>query len=350
MIQKLDEITPHLLSPLKEHELVSLLRVISRGFTSERERIEEYVSIEEQVSAYTAYFLPTNIPKLFFLLEQLPEEIRNYLSGLSLMDVGSGPGTYSLGWSRYFNSHASITLVDQSKVMLKQAKSLLDAFALTNSSIQYTQSLGSERAQVVLFGNSLNEMGALKASTVVKQVAPEFGILIEPGTKQSFAEVLKLRSELLASGFVPLYPCRSAAGCPLDTVDDWCHQVLRMTHEAQIERISQLAQLDRKIMPFIAHIYRKAQAIKPSETGNAHFLRFLNETKFSFLWQVCLAGPDGKLATTKFEIMKKDYPKSFVKRLERASVGEHFTYRVIKELEGLKRIQLLSLGAEFISE
>lgn len=350
MIPKLDEITPHLLSPLKEHELVSLLKVISRGFTSERERIEEYVSLEEQVSAYTAYFLPTNIPKLFFVLEQLPIELRQYLAGLSLMDVGSGPGTYSLGWSRYFNSQSNITLVDQSKVMLKQAKSLLDAFALKSSSIQYTQNPGTERAQVVLFGNSLNEMGAIKASSVVKQVGPEFVILIEPGTKQSFAEVLKLRSELLASGFVPLYPCRLAASCPLEAVDDWCHQVLRMTHESQIERISQLAQLDRKIMPFIAHIYRKAQAIKPLETSNAHFLRFLNETKFSFLWQVCLASPEGGLTTTKFEILKKDYPKSLLKRLERASVGESFTYRIIKELEGLKRIQLLSLGAEFISE
>lgn len=350
MIPKLDEITPHLLSPLKEHELVSLLKVISRGFTSERERIEEYVSLEEQVSAYTAYFLPTNIPKLFFLLDQLPSQLREHLEGLSLMDVGAGPGTYSLGWSRYFNSKTNITVVDQSKVMLKQAKSLLDAFAFESGLIQYTQDLNAERAQVVLFGNSLNEMGAARASAVVKKVTPEFVILIEPGTKQSFAEVLKLRADLLASGFAPLYPCPLAASCPLEKVDDWCHQVLRMTHEPQIERISQLAQLDRKIMPFIAHIYRKAAALSPLETANAHFLRFLNETKFSFLWQVCVSTSDGKLTTTKFEIMKKDYPKSLIKRLERASVGESFTYRVTKELQDLKRIQLLSFGGEFISE
>lgn len=348
MIPTLSEIAPHLLCELEESELISLLKHISKGFTSERTRIGEYVGLEKQVSAYATYFLPTNIPKLHFLLRQLDEDILKELGQLPLMDVGCGPGTYSLGWTSAFANAREIVLVDRSELMLKQAGKLLRAFASDDLRAEFLSSVPSDRGGVLLFGNSLNEMGAKEGYQIISKVKPEYIFLIEPGTKSSFAEILQLREKLIQEGHFPLYPCPTNAACPLQGVDDWCHQVLRMTHESELERISQMAQLDRKIMPFIGHVYAKRKLVK-AVSASAHFLRFLNETKYSFLWQVCLKNEEGKLILEKFEIMKKDYPKSVVKILERASVGESFRFEILRDLEQGKRVKLLSFGEEDLS-
>lgn len=341
----LSDISPFLLSALKEHELIALLKQISVGFTSERERIGEYVSERDLVSAYCSYYLPTNIPKLDFLLAQLGPEILTKLENLPFIDVGSGPGTYSVGWLSHFKKAPAIHLVDQSSLMLEQARTLIEGLGIGPSMATYTPGLPSISGGVMLFGNSLNEMGVKRGLELIEKGDPEFVILIEPGTKQSFAEVLPLRDELIAMGMRPLYPCASAGACPLRSSDDWCHQVLRMTHDPEIERLSQLIGLDRKVMPFVAHIYQRGGG----SARPAHFLRFLTETKFSFMWQVCLVGENGDLETMKFELMKRDYPKKIIKRLQQASVGESFSFQIVKRLETHVRVVLTHFAGEDIS-
>lgn len=344
-VPTLEDISPHLLSSLEDHELVSLLKHISSGFTSERSRIEEYVNERDQVSAYCSYYLPTNIPKLGFVLDQLPKIVKERMGKLPFIDIGCGPGTYTIGWLSEFKSTPSIHLVDQSSLMLEQAKALIEGLKISPQFATYTPGVPKVEEGVLLFGNSLNEMGASAGMKLVEKHRPEFVILIEPGTKQSFAEVLKMRSGLIALGLNPIYPCSTSTACPLERRDDWCHQVLRMTHDPAIERLSQLASLDRKIMPLIAQVYQRQGVSQVS----AHFLRFLVETKFSFMWQVCLHNIEGELEVRSFEIMKRDYPKKFVKRLQQASVGESFKYQVVKELESHSRILLTEFCGEDLS-
>ncbi len=342
----LSEISPFLLSSLKEHELIALLKDISSGFTSERERIGEYVSERERVSAYCSYYLPTNIPKLSFLLRQLKPEVLAKLEGLPLIDIGCGPGTYSVGWLSHFKKTQSIHLIDQSALMLEQARALIEGLGLAPEVATYTPGLPSIKGGVMLFGNSLNEMGIKRGLEYIDKGEPEFVILIEPGTKQSFSQVLPMREELIARGMHPLYPCATTAACPFKGLDDWCHQVLRLTHDPEIERLSQLIGLDRKVMPFIAHIYQRGALGSERE---AHFLRFLTETKFSFMWQVCQRDEKGELHLEKFEMMKRDYPKKVVKQLQHASVGESFNFQVVKRLETHVRVRLTNFAGEVIS-
>ncbi len=342
---QLAEIYPHLLSFLKEHELIALLKKISAGFTSERTRIGEYVSEQDLVSAYCSYYLPTNIPKLDFLLDQLPGAIIDQMKSLPFVDVGCGPGTYSVGWLTKFQEAPAVHLVDQSSLMLDQARKLIEGLGLSPKVATYSPGVPPIDGGVMLFGNSLNEMGAKRGLELIDSLGPEFVILIEPGTKQSFTEVLALRDALIKRELMPIYPCAKAFSCPLQGVDDWCHQVLRMTHAPEIERLSQLVSLDRKVMPFIAHLYQR----RGESFRQAHFLRFLIETKFSFMWQICAPDESGTLLTQKIEVMKRDYPKKIVKRLQEASVGESFTFQVVKKLETHQRVILTSFDGEVLT-
>ena len=112
---------------------------------------------------------------------------------------------------------------------------------------------------------------------------------------------------MIEKGYGVIYPCPAPKKkCPASG-EEWCHQVLRTVHEPEVERLSQLISLDRKIMPMIAHCYLKNHVGK---NHRALFYRFLKETKHSFDWQVCLEEND-KLVT--FEIPKRGMSKKKMK-------------------------------------
>ena len=166
-------------------------------------------------------------------------------------------------------------------------------------------------------------------------IDPEYVMWIEPGTSELFRDLKKLRSELLDSYDI-LYPCPGNAGCPAD----WCHQVLRTTHDTSIERLSQLASLDRKILPMTAHVYRRKArvAIKNSPVT----IRFLNETKFSFEYEVCMQNENEQNRNVVIEIQKKHLSKSEEKQLKNSDVGVRLDFEIEKIIQGKIRVKLIS--------
>jgi SAM-dependent methyltransferase len=146
-----EHIYQNLLTPLTETKLISELKEISTNFTSKRDKIGEYVVSKEMVSAYTCFYLPTNIPKFHFLMSQLPEKIRQRIGELDFLDVGTGPGTYLVAYDQYFGNEKRLYGLDTSSLMLEQAKKLLGDRVVLSSALPIDFSGG-----VLLFGNSLN--------------------------------------------------------------------------------------------------------------------------------------------------------------------------------------------------
>lgn len=323
MNSSFDKISEKLLTPLSETQLINELKKISTNFTSKRDKIGQYVLSKEMVSAYACFYLPTNIPKFDFLMNQLPQEVRERIAELDFLDVGTGPGTYLVAHDQYFENGKKLYGLDSSSLMLEQAEKLLGDRAVFSSSLPTEFSGG-----VLFFGNSLNEMKSSKGLELVKKTNPEIVLLIEPGTKESFSEVSAFRKALLEKGFGVVYPCpEPQKSCPAKG-DEWCHQVLRTVHEPEVERLSQLISLDRKAMPMIAHCYVKKHE---SKNHRALFYRFMKETKHSFDWQVCLEGQDELVI---FEIPKRGMKKKEIKEFASKSVGEAFVFEIEKELGG----------------
>ncbi|MGZ3857821.1 MAG: small ribosomal subunit Rsm22 family protein, partial [Bacteriovorax sp.] len=279
----LDDIRPHLLSPnLKEGETVKFIKEMSLKFTARRDQIGDYVQDEDHVSSYAALYLPTNIPKLHFLLDKLPAEVLEDLKSRPLIDMGCGPGTFALGWSLLFEAPpAEVVAIDSSKTMLLQAEKILKGFFPEINLRTHSKFHEKKSDSVLFFGHSINEMGINKAQDLIMTIDPEYVIWIEPGTSELFRDLKKLR-QILTDHYDVLYPCPGNAPCP----SEWCHQVLRTSHDPSIERLSQLVSLDRKVLPMTAHVYRrknKALTVSASST----LIQYINETKFSFEYEVC---------------------------------------------------------------
>jgi len=331
-VLSIDELRPFLLNPkLKEGEFVKLIKNMSFKFTKRRDLITDYVQSEDHVSAYTALYLPTNLPKLHFLLSKLSDDVLNDLENRPFLDIGSGPGTFSLGWKLLMEGKGAITAVDQSPVMLDQAKKIMHGL-FPDQDFKTAKKLSEKNSESILFfGHSINEMGIDRALDLIMTVDPEYVIWIEPGTSELFLELKKLRSHLLDS-YEVLYPCPSSAKCP----EEWCHQVLRMSHDPTVERLSQLVSLDRKILPMTAHVYRKN---KIGATFPSTLIRYINETKFSFEYETC--NPASEInELTVIEIPKRDMSKSLEKTFKNLNVGERLRFDVEKNMGKKVRVKI----------
>ena len=333
-LKKLGALGPLLLVPtLTENEIVKSIKEMSTKFTSRRDQITDYVLDEKHVSAYASFYLPTNIPQLHFLLEKLDESVLADLSARPFIDVGCGPGTFSLGWSLLFNSPPKeVIAIDSSLLMLKQAEKILRGFFPDINLKTEKKFNGKKSDSVLFFGHSINEMGTNRAEDLVATVDPEYVVFIEPGTSELFTELKKLRANLLEHYDV-LYPCPSSAACP----SDWCHQVLRTSHSPEIERLSQLVSLDRKILPMTAHVYRRKQNLAVQDPT---VIRYINETKFSFEYEVCFFH-EGENKNAIVEIQKKHLSKEQEKHFKNANVGDKIKFEIEKQVGSKFRVRLL---------
>ena len=323
----------NLLVDLTEEQHFKNILLLSEFFNT-RSSLKTYFKDPQLVSSYSYFYVPTYLHKMEFILAQCPEYLKNSLKQKEFIDFGSGPGTFSISLFDQLKKDSGFHLVDQSSVMLDQAKKFMHALRVHSQF--YNKDLTSlPKGEILFMGHSLNEMGLEKALTVINLLEPEIFFFIEPGTKDVFKDVLKLRRELLNRNYFSLYPCPGQMDCPFERKDKgWCHQILRQSLSTETQRIAQKVKLDRKIQPMVAHIYSKTTQ---KTFQRAHFVRFFKETKFSFVWEVC---DQGKLVL--FEFLKKKHSKTLLKRLKKMSVGEKFEYVIIKQKDDLKKQVVLS--------
>lgn len=332
----LEQIRPFLLVNISEPEMVKLIIEMSAKFTKRREQISDYVLEHRHVSAYAAFYLPTNIPKLHFLLAKLSQDVLADFKNRPFIDIGTGPGTFSLGWKMLMQTpgHVEMIGVDSSQIMLDQATKMMNGF-FPKDKFQAVRKLAEKKSNSILFfGHSINEMGKDIAQDYIMTIDPEYVMWIEPGTSEIFPELIKLRDVML-DHYDVLYPCPGNAQCP----STWCHQVLRTTHEPCVERLCQLVGLDRRTQPMTAHVYRRKNiALLPSTSFTV--TRYIKETKFSFEYEVCHL-VEGKNKNSIVEILKKQLTKEEVKHFKNSNVGERLNLEVLKMIGDKMRVKLL---------
>lgn len=334
---KLSDIIPGLIYQFKsEHDLIRAIDEISVKFTRERDKIEDYLRDPRLVSAYTAFYLLTNIPKLREILKWLDPQWVDVLKNSDFIDLGAGPGTFSFAWKELNpESQVDFYQVETSNLMREQGKKLWDLFhkdALFQSSHFEWH---PKKEKFLLFGHSANEMGAEVAANYIEKINPQHILFIEPGTKSFFPEMLKIREYLLNSGYEVLFPCPKKEACPMNANEDWCHQFIHVKHDEEVERLSQMAKKDRKLLPLTVHAYSRT-----FKTSNAEerLVRVKGETKFSFEWEVCHNN-----ILEHYQVMKRDLSKAEIKALEQALAGSPLETEVVKTLEQSKRVKIKSI-------
>lgn len=245
--------------------LATSIATLSRLFTRDRRELNSrYLDDAALAAGYAAYFLPVNFAKIQILLNELPGDWAD-TEGLSVLDVGSGPGTASLAvrdWltdrdpSRSRALHA--TALDHSAASLKEAARLWKVYArqagveqdrLVTSAERldpFAKSVSSTIAaqapfNLILVANSLNELfeaspqdssAALDTRTslverLLSVLKPEGTLVIlEPALRSTARALHAVRDRVLERGLCTVYsPCLHGVGCPaLVKPDDWCHE------------------------------------------------------------------------------------------------------------------------------
>ena len=91
---ELEKLKHSLLSNVSEDEISKRLNDISNTFNIDRKKIEKMYSDEKNISSYAYFYLPTNMYKMKFLFDFLTDDILRYLKSSTIIDIGTGPGTY----------------------------------------------------------------------------------------------------------------------------------------------------------------------------------------------------------------------------------------------------------------
>ncbi len=330
----LTSIFPHLIYQFKsEAELVKSIAEISQKFTTERERIADYLQDPRLVSAYAAFYLLTNMPKLEEVFKWLPHEWCEEVKSCDFIDLGAGPGTFSLAWENLTHSTGDFFQIELSPLMREQGLKLWHSSSRKTLHQGTRWQWNTSRPKVLFFGHSANEMGAAASIDYIEKINPDHILFIEPGTKSFFPVMLEIRDYLIQKKFSIVYPCPNSLACPLQSSDDWCHQFLRVKQDSEVERISQMAKLDRKLMPATVQAFSKTGTYQKSEQ---RLVRVLPETKFSFEWEVCVHNE-----VKHFQIMKRDLSKVEIKGIGAILAGASVETEIVKQLEKSTRVKLL---------
>lgn len=237
--------------PLKQKHRKSLaggVRRLSAFLTVERDQLPgDYMTRPEYLAAYLYYFFPWNIYRQGRLLQGLDFSIA---ADSTILDFGAGPLTFlqALWLTRPHLREKFCRYVgfDRSEPGLKVGRRIFEGLAGQAGkawSVRTEGRLGAARrhgpADLIVAGNFINELNPPRsnqhqeasAEEILLQrwdglLKPDAAILIiEPGTRSSGRQLVRLREAALARGWRVAAPCTHAGECAMPGTrgGPWCH-------------------------------------------------------------------------------------------------------------------------------
>ena len=146
---------------------------------------------------------------------------------LTLLDVGAGTGAATWAAAELLEL-SSITCMEKEQSMKAQGLALMKNTDLQKAawiSGDVTAASLGYHADLVIASYVLNEVSPEQQPQAVKALwdaAEQLLLIVEPGTPAGFAELCKIRTQLLELGAHMVAPCPHADTCPI-VGEDWCH-------------------------------------------------------------------------------------------------------------------------------
>jgi ribosomal protein RSM22 (predicted rRNA methylase) len=303
---------------ISRERLAQAVAELSHLFTKGRAALPpKYLDDASRRAGYLAYFLPVNLAKVQALLDELPTDALREPAGrpVSVLDVGSGPGTGALAVLDWLQGqripHAvEIAAVDQSQPALRDAERLFEGYKRVvgaqsavlvpiKADLEKSRRLEDLRAKqpdgfdLILAANVLNEVGddtkdGLERRTAFTEsllglLAPNGSLIVmEPALRESSRNLLRVRDALLAKQACTVYsPCLHDDPCPaLVKADDWCHEERPWTPPAIVAAIDKEVGFIKDALKFSYVMLRKdGRTIVPRRSDVYRVVSELREMK-----------------------------------------------------------------------
>jgi ribosomal protein RSM22 (predicted rRNA methylase) len=223
--------------------------------------------------AYALYYAVINAAKVLHLLPALSfarDEI-------SVLDVGSGPGTAGLALLTALDTSIRLTCVEHSGYMRQVAERLLSGYRgagkLANLSlVPAIAPNNKDTYDLVIAANVVAELDTAEGERTVRSLAEKtapggYLVIIEPGQQLHTRRLMHLRNTLLESttDLAPLFPCLRRDRCPMlaysDT--DWCHGTIEWRQPRLNAHLDDLLSFNKHRIKYSAFIFQR-DGVTPS--------------------------------------------------------------------------------------
>ena len=250
--RQLAESVERLLAGVSSRDLSRASRDLSEKYRQKRERRAPVARSQSEILAYAASRLPATYAAISSVLRDV-RALRPDWRPRTLLDLGAGPGTGLWAASATWESLEHAVAVDAEERMIALGQDL--ARSASHAAVQSARWVRANIADpppegsydLVLLAYVLGELDATGQDQAIDQAAaatdePDgLTVVVEPGTPQGYARMLRARERLLSRGGFVTAPCPHSRPCPLAS-PDWCHFAVRLSR-SPTHRAAKLADL-----------------------------------------------------------------------------------------------------------
>lgn len=209
-----------------------------------KDKERSFITSDEERAAYLAVRFPATYGVASRVLEEL--KMRSNIAIRSLLDLGSGPGTFLFACQNKIPELKKATMVEYDASLVSIGKRLLkqSPHATEVSWVQgnVEQMPVVDSHDIVAMSYSLGEIPQDKVKRLLEtawNLANEALMIIEPGTPYGFRTILKARNLLSNLGGHMIAPCPHFESCPLQNGNDWCHFSQRIERTSLHRRLKE---------------------------------------------------------------------------------------------------------------
>ena len=284
-------------------------QALSQKYRGERQVSARLLQSAPEAMAYAAVRMPATFGAVSEALQKIIEVFD--FSPQTMLDVGAGTG--ACGWAAQgLFDLKNLICLERESVMRDLGKTLMSNneypvlsqaqwydFDLLRDDIAYKADLVT--ASYII--NELPDVEKEKAILKLWQATEQVLLIVEPGTSQAFAGLLKLRDFLVSQGAHIIAPCPHQKECPLNG-GDWCHFSARIAR-SRLHRQLKSAEMGYEDEKYCFMAFSR-QPLALS------YNRVLKEPKVSKAEVVCeLCTDNGECLIKKISIKDKaDYKKA----------------------------------------
>jgi ribosomal protein RSM22 (predicted rRNA methylase) len=278
-----------------ERELTRATEALVARYRSVAPASAPILASRVHVAAYATYRMPATHAALSRVLGEVAAR---GLRPRSVLDLGGGTGAAAWAAAEAFDTLESVTVLDQVEDALTLGRDLVaDAPSQILAAATFRQARAGAwpglEADLVTVSYVLSELDEAQQDALLADAMRRGRavVVVEPGTPDGYARVLRVRSALSAAGWTLLGPCPHAAECPL-AQGDWCHFAARVNRSAEHRRLkgAELSYEDEKFSWIAAAAPEVAETLT-AEADSGRILRHPLKRKGFVEFQVCR--PDG---------------------------------------------------------
>ena len=222
---------------------------------------------------YALYYSVINAAKVLHLLPNLAFDKEE----ISILDLGSGPGTAGLALLTGLNKAIRLTCVEHSPHMRNVAERLLSRYngAGTLTKLSMLSSLPSratDQYDLVIAANVVAELDSAGGERMMRSLAEKtapggYLVALEPGQQLHTRRLMHLRNSLLGSSseFAPIFPCLRSDPCPMlaSSDIDWCHGTIEWSQPRLNAHLDDLLSFNKHRIKYSAFIFQRG-GVTPS--------------------------------------------------------------------------------------